>query len=298
MPAEAWTTVLSPAKINLFLEVLGKRDDGYHELVTVMACISLADRIAFRAVTGEITGEVTGLASDSLPPWKQNLVFRALELLRSESGTQMGMQVRLEKRIPQQAGLGGGSSNAATALRVANRLWGLHWSADRLAELAARLGSDVPFFLSSGTAICRGRGERVRSIPGLPGVPVLIAQPPEGLSTPLVFAGLDGFALRRSGQETEAALQRRDPLALGTVLFNRLEQPASRLSVWPDRMRNEFDRLPCLGHQMSGSGSCWFGLFSNHLVARRCQRLLEQRLPEVRVSHCQLMDGGESLAGD
>lgn len=292
-PDSSSLTVWSPAKVNFFLEVLGKRPDGYHELITLMACITLADRITFRAVTGEITGEtVAGPGySAALPEWEHNLVFRALDLLRRESGVLRGMQVRLEKRIPQQAGLGGGSSNAASALLAANRLWGLNWSAQRLAELAARLGSDIPFFLGSGTSVCRGRGEIVQSLQGLAGIPLVIAQPPEGLSTPRVFAELDWDGERRDLQPALLAMQRRSASALADSLFNRLEIPAARLSGWPSILRAGFDRVACLGHQMSGSGSCWFGLFRNRKVAWRGLGMLRQRLPEVKFYMCETIAG-------
>lgn len=293
-----WLWLDSPAKINLFLEVLSRRPDGYHELVTEMACISLADRLAFRltaggaAIHGHIMGDsgpAAGTGEAGLPDWENNLVFRALDLLRREAGIAAGMDVRLEKKIPLQAGLGGGSSNAATALIAGNRLWNLGWPRERLILLAARLGSDVPFFLAGGRAICRGRGERVEPLPPRLGLPVVVATPPEGLSTPGVFAELSHS---REGDIRKLP----DQCDVGDGgswpnLFNRLEQPAAKLSVWPRRLRQAFAAVGCPAHQLTGSGSAWFGLFPSRRQAARAARLIAARMPELRLDLCQTTRG-------
>jgi len=288
-----WYCVRSPAKLNLFLEILGRRPDGYHELETVMACISLSDRIAFRAVTGKITGEAVasrGVAVE-LPAWENNLVFLALERLRRETGTNAGMQVRLEKRIPSKAGLGGGSSNAAAALMAANRIWNLNWPVGRLMELASGLGSDVPFFLSQGLAICRGRGEIVEPLQGPFGIPVVVAQPPEGISTVEVFGKLRIPQEQVSSDRAVNACRSGRLAAIADSMFNRLEEPASGLSAWPSRLREEFGKLGCLGHQMSGSGSCYFGVFASQLAALTNARILRQRVPNSVFHVCRTTGG-------
>ncbi len=283
MPDSEWVNVRSPAKLNFFLEIIGRRADGYHDLETVMACISLSDRIAFRSVPGEITGETVacrGVVAE-LPAWENNLVFRALERLRRESGTTAGMQVRLEKQIPSKAGLGGGSSNAAAALLAANRIWNLNWPVGQLMEMASELGSDVPFFLSQGLAICRGRGEIVEPLQGPVGVPVVVAQPPEGIATVDVFGALQIPGQYVSNVRAVDACKSGSPALIADALFNRLEEPAAEISQWPSRLRREFDKVPCLGHQMSGSGSCYFGVFASHLAAATSARVLRQRIPEA-----------------
>jgi 4-diphosphocytidyl-2-C-methyl-D-erythritol kinase len=158
-------TYMAPAKINLVLEVLGERDDGYHEIRSLVQTINLCDVLSFEPAD-EIAFECTEASLQT----SDNLVVRAAELLREISGYQKGVKIKLEKRIPWGAGLGGGSSDAATTLSALNRLWELKLKASELIELATRLGSDVPFFIHGGTALIEGRGERVAplaaSMPG------------------------------------------------------------------------------------------------------------------------------------
>jgi 4-diphosphocytidyl-2-C-methyl-D-erythritol kinase len=149
-------TYLAPAKINLVLEVLGKRDDGYHEIRSLVQAINLCDVLSFE-LADETSFECTELSLQT----PDNLVVRAVELLKKVSGCEKGVRVRLEKRIPWGAGLGGGSSDAAITLLALSRLWKLKLTTLELIELAARLGSDVPFFIHKGTALVEGRGEKV-----------------------------------------------------------------------------------------------------------------------------------------
>ena len=149
-------TIEAPAKVNLTLEVLGKREDGYHEIASVMQAISLFDTLTFRP-----SDEIKVLAEIEDLGTQDNLVYRAAMLLRETSGVSAGAEVHLNKQIPLAAGLGGGSSDAAATLLGLDRLWGLELGEGELKELAARLGSDVPFFVAGGTALVEGRGERV-----------------------------------------------------------------------------------------------------------------------------------------
>ncbi|MDZ7617406.1 MAG: hypothetical protein U1E05_10395, partial [Patescibacteria group bacterium] len=172
-------SVRAPAKINLFFEVLAKRADGYHEVETLMCPIDLYDTITFRedpsgqvqlsskqvfGAGGRRRARSGGTGGDVLPEGRDNLVVRAVELVRQTAGVQRGAAVRLVKRIPMAAGLGGGSSDAAAALVAANIGWDLNLGPDVLLRLAAQLGSDVPFFLAGSAAVCRGRGERIEPI--------------------------------------------------------------------------------------------------------------------------------------
>ncbi len=153
--------LLAPAKVNLAFEVLGRRADGYHEVRTVLQSLSLADELTFEASDAlSLTVEPEGAA-----PVEENLVLAAARLLQRETGVSTGASVHLAKRIPTAGGLGGGSSDAAIALLGLRRLWGLALDADALRGLAARLGSDVPFFVSGGTALGEGRGERLTPLP-------------------------------------------------------------------------------------------------------------------------------------
>jgi len=165
---ESSWTVPAPAKLNLFLDVLGRRPDGYHELETLLVSVRLYDALTFSASEPDTRREAGGISlrvssqpilpsslepQEPIPTGPENLVIRALNLLRERSGCALGANVHLIKRIPAAAGLGGGSSDAAAALKAGNRGWGIGWSRDRLADLASELGSDVPFFLESGAAI-------------------------------------------------------------------------------------------------------------------------------------------------
>ena len=156
------TVEIAPAKLNLGLRILGRRPDGYQDIVSVLLTVDLCDRLVF---TPAPPGETRVFCDNpDLPGGPENLVHRAVEILRRATGAGHGVRVDLNKRIPMGAGLGGGSSNAATALRALDRLWGLDLRPERLAALAAELGSDVPFFLTGGTAVVTGRGERIRPV--------------------------------------------------------------------------------------------------------------------------------------
>lgn len=176
----------SPAKVNLSLHVCGRRSDAYHELSTLMQAISLADTLLF-----SIGHDSDAFTSDhsELPMDEDNLVLRAVRLFRSYTGVTDPIHIHLQKRIPMQAGLGGGSSNAATALWGLNRLYGTQLTEDRLSQLGAQLGSDVPFFFSTGHAYCQGRGERVESRAQPPHMIShgMVLKPNVGLSTPAVY---------------------------------------------------------------------------------------------------------------
>ncbi len=187
MRAEAGFFARAYAKINLTLDILGRRDDGYHELASVMQTVSLADTLAFRALADGVTEffcDAPALNST------ENLVCRAVQALREETGCQRGVRIELQKHTPAQGGLGGGSSDAACVLLALNTWWALSLSQKRLLELAARLGSDVPFFVLGGTALVEGRGERVNLLPDLPGLWVVLLKPPVTVSTPAAFRAL------------------------------------------------------------------------------------------------------------
>ena len=179
----------APAKVNLTFEALGRRADGYHEVRTVLHAVSLADEIAFAPADDlslvveppvtEPPGNGAFSSAAFVPTGDANLVLRAARLLRREAGVTAGAAIRLRKRIPVAAGLGGGSSDAAAALRGLRRLWALDLDADALRELAAQLGSDVPFFVMGGAALAEGRGERLTPLPPAQGSVVVMAPPPD-----------------------------------------------------------------------------------------------------------------------
>lgn len=261
----------TPAKLNLYLEVLRRRDDGYHELETLMLAISIFDWLQVRTNNeGQIrlvASWAAGINARAQPsPWtelpdaKNNLVFRALERLRIEAGVELGIDARLVKRIPAAAGLGGASSDAAAALIAANQLWQLNYSRTRLATMAAEIGSDVPFFFSQGAALCRGRGERIEPFRYRRRWHFVVARPVQGLSTPAVFSRCRPPREPRSVNPLVAALAQGRRRAVAASLWNRLQEPAESLEPAVARLRRAFERLEFCGHQMSGSGTSYFGL--------------------------------------
>jgi 4-diphosphocytidyl-2-C-methyl-D-erythritol kinase len=185
--------------------------------------------------------------------------------------------MRLVKRIPSAAGLGGGSSDAAAALRAANIVWHLGWPDSRLAEIGAELGSDVPLFFADGPAVCRGRGEKVAAVAGLGSLSFVLVRPPAGLSTAAVYG-----VCRRADRPLAlgpllSALARGDLAAAGRLLFNRLEEAARGMSPWVRRLLEELAAMDCLGYGMSGSGTCCYGLCRHARHARRAAGRLQAR---------------------
>jgi 4-diphosphocytidyl-2-C-methyl-D-erythritol kinase len=291
------STVRAPAKLNVFLEVLGRRDDGFHELETLIVPVRLWDSLSMEATPpggqdrlGEIDLSVRSSLPVRSPPREElppagdrNLVVRALELLRARSGCRFGAHVELIKRIPLEAGMGGGSSDAAAALLLANRIWRLGWDRERLATIAAELGSDVPFFIHGGAAVCRGRGELVESLGSVPPLYVVIVKPPFGLSTESVYQAHDHLARPENPSNRSHLPALLDAFRcgrlgdMGRLMANRLQSAAASLAPWVDRMRSAFERLDCLGHQLSGSGSAYFGICRHAQHARRAATILRAR---------------------
>jgi 4-diphosphocytidyl-2-C-methyl-D-erythritol kinase len=216
------------------------------------------------------------------------LVVRALELLRERTRCELGARVRLVKRIPTEAGMGGGSSDAAAALRLGSQAWQLDLPPAELSRLAAELGSDVPFFLAPSPAVCRGRGEQVQRLPYIPPLNVVIVKPPQGLTTADVYQAWDtrneasqnAASAKRDPHRLEAliaALCRGDLHTLGRAMTNRLQAAASTLSPWIDRLQAAFSRLDFVGHQLTGSGTAYFGIARHAQHARRLATILRTR---------------------
>lgn len=261
----------APAKINLTLDVLGRRADGYHEIASVMVRLELHDTIEVEPAD-ELVLECSGVAI----PAEQNLALKAAWLLQDVTGYRGGARIRLTKRIPIAAGLAGGSSDAAATLLALARLWGLeeHLPASP-GELAARLGSDVPFFLDGPVALAEGRGERLTPLPPLPRRPVVLLKPPFALSTADVYGALrpndysDGSTTRRAVQEIRAG--RWPPREL---YVNVLERAAFRLCPELGRYRETFLAAGASAVRMSGSGPALYSLFDHAEVAGAVHRRL------------------------
>jgi 4-diphosphocytidyl-2-C-methyl-D-erythritol kinase len=262
----------APAKVNVFLEVLGRRPDGYHELATLMVAVNLYDTLELK----EDPSGADRLRCDEpgLSTGPDNLVCRAIDLVRRQSGRRGGVDVRLWKRIPQAAGLAGGSSDAAATLAGLNCLWRLGWDRAKLARLGAELGSDVPFFFSAPAAWCTGRGERVEPLRLGGPLHLVLASPAVGLSTARVFGALELPAMPRSGAEVRRAAVAGDVKELGRQLHNRLQPAAERLCPAVAGLSARLAGLGPAGRLMTGSGSTVFALCRHPAEALRIARAL------------------------
>ncbi len=275
--------VRTPAKLNLFLDVLGKRPDGYHELETLMVSVGLYDTLRFQANPSgrfelslhEASPGITRSMRELLPLDERNLVLKAALLLREQTGCTLGATIQLAKSIPLQAGLGGGSSDAAAALVGLNRLWNLGLSPAALHPLAAKLGSDVNFFLDSvPLALCRGRGEQITPAPLSRPLHFVIVKPPGGLSTRDVFLALRTDRAPRGSAAIRHVLQIGDLSQIGTQLHNSLEVPAVELSEEVARVLASLERVSSVGRMMTGSGSSCFALCAHRGQAVRISHQL------------------------
>ncbi len=285
--------VWAPAKLNLFLEVLAKRSDGFHEIETLMCPVNLCDTLYFEETsTGRIelsVHEAFGRRSqqahgDVLPEGTDNLVVRALRLLQERTGCGRGLRVRLTKRIPLAAGMAGGSSDAAAALLAANRLWQVGLDPQGLSCVAAELGSDIPFFFHRGAAICRGRGEKIESVALPTALHFVVVRPPSGLSTAKVFGACRPATTAQSIRPVVEAWSRGHIDLLGRRLHNRLQPIAAGLCDDIGQLEEKFSELEVLGHQMSGSGTSYFGLCRGARHARRIAATLRsQEVGEVHI---------------
>ena len=278
--------VRTPAKLNLFLDVLGKRPDGYHELETLMVSIGLFDTLRFEPNdSGRLELFLSvgspGIPRDLLPLLpldERNLILKAAKLLQEVSGVTRGVHITLQKSIPMQAGLGGGSSDAAAALIGLNTFWQLGLRSDQLHLLAAQLGSDVNFFLDSvPLAVCRGRGERILPIPLTRPLHFVLCKPSGGLSTRDVFQQLQMAPPHGSGQ-IQQALRGGQVHHIGTQLHNSLEVPARQLSAEVTHTLSAMGRVSQVGYLMTGSGSSCFALCSHQEQAVRAAHQLRSLL--------------------
>lgn len=270
--------VETPAKLNLFLEITGKRPDGFHDIETVMMTVGLFDTLVFREVTTESirlhcfaaeNPDGNAIDVERIPTDDSNLVIRAAKLLRNHAGNRQGVEISLQKRIPTEAGLAGGSSDAAATLAALNRLWELNLPRTELQELAAELGSDIPFFLAdSPWAVCRGRGELIESLPPANPLWTVIVRPPVGLSTADVYRACRPTEHPRSAKPLIEAIQSGRLEDLEQHLHNSLQAPAEQLCPLLEQVKQAFEAESFLAHQMSGSGTAWFGICRTETEAR------------------------------
>jgi 4-diphosphocytidyl-2-C-methyl-D-erythritol kinase len=250
--------VWAPAKVNLFLEVLARRPDSYHEIATLMVAVSLYDTLECTLAPDENL-ELT-CDNEELSVGPDNLILRAAELLRLHSGMKRGARLRLSKRIPMAAGLAGGSTDAAAALAGLNLLWDLGQTASQLANLGGQVGSDVPFFFHTPAAWCTGRGEKVRPVGLSSPLWLVLVCPAVGLSTAEVYGKGQVPGVPVDGAGIREALAAGDSQKLGSLLHNRLQETADRLRPELVLVRERLRRTGPAGCLMSGSGTSCFAL--------------------------------------
>jgi 4-diphosphocytidyl-2-C-methyl-D-erythritol kinase len=257
--------IRSPAKINLQLNILGRRPDGFHELETLLHPVGLHDELTLEPAA---RGIALTCSDPTLPADPSNLVWRAAAAFLDAGGLRTGVRLHLEKRVPREAGLGGGSANAAATLRGLNQLFGYPLPAARLHELAAALGSDVPFFLQDKPALATGRGETIQPLdlfPALAGYWVLLVHPGFGISTAWAYQALARHPEARQGQPGRArelvrTLQSGDMALAAAQLYNSLEAPAFTKFPWLALARDFLAENSAPASRMSGSGSALFAL--------------------------------------
>lgn len=268
--ADGEVRVRSWAKINLGLEITSKREDGFHELVSVMQAVNLADTLTFTPADEiSVDSGVAGLAQ------QDDLIWKAATALRNAAGIEHGVHIRTEKQIPSRAGLGGGSSNCAATLLTLNEFWELGLTMDKLAKIAAALGSDPAFFLYGGTAVTRGRGEIVEPLPDAPLRWIVLAKPEESLSTPAVYAELRPEEHTDGAATLALAVGLRDGRLGYGLMRNNLALAALRLCP---QMQGVLDILEESSDfaMVSGSGSACFGLFAHESAARKTLEVLNR----------------------
>jgi len=270
----------SYAKLNLSLRVLGRREDGFHELCTVFQTVSLHDELTFvREAVGLSGRSVTLTCSDlKIPIDGRNLIIRAADALRERYRVNQGAQIHLEKRIPSPGGLGGGSSNAAVALIGLAKLWDIPIGTDELTEIAAGLGSDVPFFLHGGTAVGSGRGEKIEPLDDFPAKFLAIVTPDIDVPTRPVFEALNAPNLTITAPESILNVCRFDVNSvdfLQSAVKSDLESVVFAAFPEVERVKHTLLELGAVHAGMSGSGASVFAIFDKEETRQTALRALE-----------------------
>ncbi|ULO07529.1 4-(cytidine 5'-diphospho)-2-C-methyl-D-erythritol kinase [Paenibacillus sp. 19GGS1-52] len=271
----------APAKINLMLDVLHKRADGFHEVEMIMTMVDLADRLEL----SELRRDSIIISSQAgyIPLDEKNLAFQAARLIKDRYNVQSGVHIHLDKRIPVAAGLAGGSSDAAATLRGLNRLWHLGIPMQELQELGAELGSDVPFCVTGGTALATGRGEKLTPIANPPQCWVVLAKPPINVSTAEVYGRVrsNNIVVHPSAREMQDAIEAGDFGTVCNKLGNVLEDVTLKLHPEVQQLKEAMVKLGADGVLMSGSGPTVFGLVSKQSKVARIYNGLRGFCKEV-----------------
>ena len=280
-------TIKAPAKINLALDTLYKREDNYHEVEMVMTTVDLADYIT---VTPLEKNEIKIKSNEfTMPLNEKNLAYQAAKLFKEHFNIDKGVEIYIKKRIPVAAGLAGGSSNAAATLKALKELWQVDCTIDELAELGAKLGSDVPFCVYGGTALATGRGEKIQQIPSPPKCWVILIKPRIGVSTKEVYECIDSKDIdkRPNNKFLIECLKNEDTRQLAENMFNVLEGVTMDKHPVIQQIKDIMTNNRALGAMMSGSGPTVFGLYENREDAVKCKAILEKQFKQTFVVACE-----------
>ena len=273
------------AKLNLTLDVLGRREDGYHDLQSVMQTISVRDDIEIDIGTGKpwlLLCDKEGIPCD-----KTNLAWKAARVYCDALGYDPdGIEIRITKRIPSQAGMGGGSADAAAVLRALNRHYGNPLSILALAELGAKIGSDVPFCVVGGTCMCEGRGEMLRKLPDMPDCIFVICKPEFSVSTPELYGKIDSVAIpkRPDNRAMESALLTEDLEKVCHNVFNVFDPVVTDTHPELNYIKSLMHQYGAAAYQMTGSGSAVFAIVGEFEVAAVLCAMLKGNYPEIFIA--------------
>lgn len=273
------------AKLNLTLDVLGKREDGYHNIKSIMQTISIRDDVEIDVGTGKPW--TLECSQEGIPTDERNLAWKAAKVycdgLKKDPN---GLTIRITKRIPSGAGMGGGSADAAAVLRALNRHYGSPLSILALAELGAQVGSDVPFCVLCGTAMCEGRGELLRKLPDMPDCVFVVCKPEFSVSTPELYKKIDQVAIpkRPDHMAMESALLAGDVAKVADLIYNVFDPVVTADHLEINYIKSICNSYGALGMQMTGSGSAVYAIMPSFEYAAVVCNMLKDNYPNVFIA--------------
>ena len=273
------------AKLNLTLDVLAKREDGYHDLQSVMQAISIRDDVEIDVDTDKPWSLTCSV--DGIPENETNFAWKAAKVFFDVTGiSTTGIAIRIKKRIPMEAGLGGGSADAAAVLRALNRHYGNPLSILALAEIGAQVGSDVPFCVLCGTAMVEGRGEKLRKLPDIPDCFFVVCKPDFSASTPELYKKLDEsvIAHRPNNQAMESALLAGDLQKVAENIWNVFDPVVTQEHLELNYIKSIFNSYGAIAYQMTGSGSAVFAIVTEFEHAAVICNMLKDNYPQVYIA--------------
>ena len=281
------TTLFEPAyaKVNLTLDVLGQREDGFHDIKTVMQTISLRDDVEIDVGTGKPW--VLKCDKEGIPCDERNLAWKAAKLFENVTGKDLGgIEIRITKRIPSEAGLAGGSADAAAVLRALNEHFGAPLSIGALAEVGGQIGSDIPFCVIGGTCMCEGRGERLRKLPNMPECVFVVCKPEFGVSTPALYKKIDSVAIPRrpDNNAMESALLAGDLGKVAENVYNVFDPLVTEEHLEMNYIKSIMNSYGALAYQMSGSGSAVYAIMPDFEYAAVVCNMLKENYPSIFIA--------------